>query len=76
MRGPRYKRLSELEAQRRAFEAAHVRRSDLPGFLFAVLQVVQEEAGTPTFQRVACRIVQGKAARVSALARGEYEPFR
>lgn len=62
------KRLEALEAQRRAFEAAHVPRSDLPGFLLAVLEAVQEEAGQAAFQRVAGRVIGQKSERVSTLA--------
>ncbi|GHF32294.1 hypothetical protein GCM10017781_06150 [Deinococcus metalli] len=62
--------MKQLEAQRRAFETSHVRRSELPGVLLAVFQIVQEEAGTPAFQRIAGRMVRAKAAQVAALARG------
>lgn len=68
--GPRSKRLAALESQRRAFDAAHIPLSDVPGFLLAVLDVVEAEAGHAAFQDVAGRIVREKAQRVAALARG------
>lgn len=67
MRGGKLARVGKLEAKRRAFEASHVPRSDLPGFLFAVLEVVSQEAGPDVGGRVARRIVEAKAARVLAL---------
>lgn len=63
-------RLGRLEAKRRAFQAAHVRVSDLPGFLFAVLDVVGQEAGPDTAGRCAERMLEGQAARVHDLLSG------
>lgn len=67
-------RLGRLEAKRRAFLAEHVRVSDLPGLLFAVLDIVGQEAGPDVGGRVARRIVEAKAARVQALARSHRWP--
>lgn len=67
-------RVGKLEAKRRAFDAAHVPLSDLPGFLFAVLGVVFDEAGPDVGGRVARRVVEAKAARLSALARAHGWP--
>lgn len=67
-------RLARLEAKRRAFEAEHVRASDLPGFLLAVLDIVGQEAGPDVGGRVARRLVEAKAAQVQALARAHRWP--
>lgn len=69
MKGKRA-RLEALEARRQAWEAAHVPLSDVPGFLLAVLQIVEDEAGTETAGRVAGRMVGEKARRVARLAGG------
>lgn len=61
-------RLGILEDKRRAWESEHLPLSDLPKFLQAVLDVVQQEAGQATFQRVAGRIVGDKLRRVAALS--------
>lgn len=66
------KRLDALEAQRQAFEAAHVRRSDLPGFLLAVLEAVQEEAGQAAFQRVAGRWAQAEGRGSGGFVMGSW----
>lgn len=63
-------RLGRLETKRRAFQAAHVRVSDLPGFLFAVLGIVGQEAGPDAAARCAGRMLEGQAARVSDLLSG------
>lgn len=60
-------RVGVLEEQRRAFQAAHIPASDLPGFLQAVLDVVGDVAGRETRDRIAGRIAQDKAARVHDL---------
>ncbi|WP_295817062.1 hypothetical protein [uncultured Deinococcus sp.] len=63
-------RVAALEAKRRAFDAAHIPFSEVSGFLLAVLEVVQEEAGQAAFQDVAGRIVGEKTRRVAALTGG------
>lgn len=63
-------RVGRLEAKRRAFDAAHIPFTDVSGFLLAVLEVVQEEAGQAAFRDVAGRIVGEKARRVAALTGG------
>ncbi|ACO46242.1 hypothetical protein DEDE109153_01075 [Deinococcus deserti] len=70
MTGRKAQRLARLEAKRRAFEASHVRISDIPGFLLAVLQIVEEGGGPDTVGRVAGRLVSEKAQRVAALIGG------
>lgn len=64
------RRVRKLEDRRREWEADHVPLSDLPGFLFAVLQIVAEEAGRDTAGRVAGRMVGEKAAQVARLTGG------
>lgn len=60
-------RVGVLEEQRRAFQAAHIPVSDIPGFLQAVLDVVGDVTGLGTRDRIAGRIVEDKAARVHDL---------
>ena len=57
-------RLEALEAKARARAADRLPLSDLPGFLFAVLEAVSEEAGPDVGARCGRRIVEGKARRV------------
>jgi hypothetical protein len=62
-------RLEALEEKRRAFEASHVRRSEVRAMFFAVVEVVEDEAGADVGARVAGRVVELQAGRVlSALA--------
>lgn len=70
MKGSKLSRVEALEAKRRKWEAEHLPASDIPGFLFAVLNVVFDEAGPDVGARVAGRIVGEKARRVAALAGG------
>lgn len=63
----RAKRLAALEAQRAAWEAAHVPLSDLSVVLLAVLETVRDEAGTETAGRVAGRLIGQKLRRIEAL---------
>ncbi|CAM3623087.1 hypothetical protein [Deinococcus frigens] len=65
------KRIEALEAKRRAFLASHVRRSDLSGLLFAVLDVVEGEAGPEAAARCGRRVVEGQAARVLSALEGK-----
>lgn len=62
------KRLAALEEAAAKKKAGRVPLADLPGFLFAVLGVVFDEAGPEVGGRVAGRIVGQKAAQVEALA--------
>lgn len=71
MTGRKGQRVARLEAKRQAWEASHVRLSDIPGFLLAVLQIVGEEAGPDTVGRIGNRLVREKAQRVARLAGGQ-----
>lgn len=67
----RVRRVTALERERREWEARHVRRSDIPGFLFAVLSVVGEEAGADVGARVGRGIVEYQAGRVLSALQGK-----
>ena len=56
--------------KRRAFKASHIPLSDLTGFLFAVLNMVNQGAAPDAAGRCAGRIFEGKAAQVRALLSG------
>ena len=60
-------RLDRLEAARRKWEAEHVPLPHVFAYLLDVLSIVQEEAGTAAFSRVAGRMVGEKLRRVEAL---------
>ncbi len=62
------RRLAALEEAAAKKKAGKIHRSEVPGFLFAVLGVVFDEAGPEVGGRVAGRIVGQKAAQVEALA--------
>ncbi|MFC4426976.1 hypothetical protein [Deinococcus navajonensis] len=71
MTGRKAQQVTRLETERRAWEASHVRLSELPGFLLTVLQIVEEEGGPDTVGRVCGRLVRKKAQRVARLAQGQ-----
>ena len=61
------RRLKQLEGKRREWEAQHVPRSDVTGFIFTVLDIVQAEAGPAVASRIMGRVLVKKAERVEAL---------
>jgi len=60
-------RLSRLETARRKWEAEHVHSSHVLAYLLDMLSIVQEEAGTAAFSRVAGRVVGKKLRQVNVL---------
>lgn len=65
------RRLESLEARARAWEAAHVPTVELSGFLFAVLDTVEGEAGPDAAAQVGRCIVEGQAVRVLSALEGK-----
>ena len=61
-------RLAQLEAAQQKWAAEHVPRSELLGYLTAVLNIVEEEAGPDVAARVGGRVVSSKAQRVAHLS--------
>lgn len=73
----RVTRLEALEAKARARAADRLPLSDLSGCLFAVLEVVGEEAGPDVGARCARRLLEEKAARVrQVIGRASPEDLR
>ncbi|WP_293909887.1 hypothetical protein [Deinococcus sp.] len=59
------RRLSVLEAARREWEAAHVPLSELRSYVLGLLEIVSQEAGPQTAERIVDRLLSETSARVT-----------